>query len=157
MSQPSYAKGPETPLVEMTLAEALARTAQRYPEREAVVSRHQKLRYTWREFDDAVTRVARGLAGLGLRTQDRVGIWSASCAEWILLQYACARAGFVLVNVNPAYRSHELAFVLRKSGMRALFFWTSDARSDYQGILDEARRPEQALEHVIHLGTGKWD
>src|SRR5437667_4478651 len=112
MSKLSYARGPQTPLVEMTLAEALARTAQRYPDREALVSRHQNLRYTWREFDDAVTRVARGLVGLGLRTQDRVGIWSTNCAEWVLLQYGCARAGLVLVNVNPAYRSHELACVL---------------------------------------------
>src|SRR5438270_420913 len=88
-----YTKGPETPMVEMTLAEALARTAQRYPAREALVSRHQNLRYTWWEFDDAVTRVARRLAGLGLRPQDRVGVWSTNCAEWILLQYACARAG----------------------------------------------------------------
>jgi len=92
MSRLSYARGPQTQLVEMTLAEALARTAQRYPEREALVSRHQNLRYTWRQFDDAVTRVARGLAGLPLHAQDRVGIWSANCAEWILLQYAlCAR------------------------------------------------------------------
>ena len=157
MSKPSYARGPQTPLVEMTLAEALARTAQRYPEGEALVSRHQNLRYTWREFDDAVTRVARGLAGLGLRTQDRVGIWSTNCAEWILLQYACARAGFVLVNVNPAYRSHELAFVLRKSGMRALFLWANDARADYRKILDEVRQPEQALGHVVYLGTEEWD
>ena len=69
MSKLSYARGPETPLVEMTLAEALARTAQRYPGREALVSRHQNLRYTWRQLDDAVTRVARGLAGLGHRTR----------------------------------------------------------------------------------------
>jgi fatty-acyl-CoA synthase len=157
MSEPSYASGPKTPLVELTLGEALARTAQRFPEREALVSRHQSLRYTWRQFDEAVTRVARGLAGLGLRAQDRVGIWSVNCVEWILLQYACARAGFVLVNVNPAYRSHELAFVLRKSGMRALFLWTRDARADYRQILDEARRPEHALEHVIRLGTEEWD
>lgn len=157
MSEPSYAKGPITLLVEMTLAEALGNTAQRYPGREALVSRHQNLRYTWQELDEAVTRVARGLAGLGLRSQDRVGIWSANCAEWILLQYACARAGLVLVNVNPAYRSHELAFVLRKSGMRALFLWAKDARANYQQILDEARAPEQALEHVIYLGTADWD
>jgi fatty-acyl-CoA synthase len=74
-----------------------------------------------------------------------------------LLQYARARAGFVLVNVNPGYRSHELAFVLRRSGMRALFLWSKDARADYQQILGEARSPEQALEHVIRLGTGEWD
>ena len=141
----------------MTLAEALTRTAQRYPDRDALVSAHQNLRYTWQEFDDAVTRVARGLAGLALRRQDRVGIWSANCAEWILLQYACARAGFVLVNVNPAYRSHDLAFILHKSGMRALFLWATDARANYQQVLDEARRPEHALQHVVHLGTGEWD
>jgi fatty-acyl-CoA synthase len=157
MSSLSYAKGPDAPLVDLTLAEALAQTAHRYPDREALVSLHQNLRYTWRELDDAVTRVARGLAGLGLQPHDRVGIWSANCAEWLLLQYACARAGFVLVNVNPAYRSHELAFVLRKSGMRALFLWPKDARADYQKILDEARCPEQALAHVVHLGTDEWD
>src|SRR6266700_7730 len=123
MSEPSYSKGPESSLVELTLAEALAQTAVRFPAREALIVCHQNLRFTWRELDDAVTRVARGVAGLGLQAQDRVGIWSASCAEWLLLQYGCARAGFVLVNVNPAYRSHELAFVLRKSRMRAIFFW----------------------------------
>jgi fatty-acyl-CoA synthase len=157
MSKLSYAKGTDSPLSHTTLGEVLAQTARRHPEREALVSRRQNLRYTWRELDDAVTRVARGLAGLGLEPGDRVGVWSGNCAEWILLQYACARGGFVLVNVNPAYRSHELAFVLRKSRMRALFFWPKDARADYQHILDGARQPEQALEHVVRLGTGEWD
>ncbi|MBV8842283.1 MAG: AMP-binding protein [Bryobacterales bacterium] len=157
MSSLSYAKGPETPLVKLTLAEALQQTAARFPTDEALVSRHQGLRYTWREFDQAVTHVAHGLAGLGLRTRDRVGIWSTNCAEWILLQYACARAGFVLVNVNPAYRPYELSFVLGKSQMRALFLWENDARSNYQEILEQARKPEHPLEHVIHLGATEWD
>src|SRR5215471_20575492 len=157
MQQLSYAKGPDKPLLNLTLAEALAQTAERFPTREALISRHQDLRYTWREFDEAVTRVARGLAGLGLQARDRVGIWSTNCAEWILLQYACARAGFVLVNVNPAYRPYELSFVLGKSRMRALFLWAKDARSNYQEILDQARMPEHALEHVIHLGTSEWE
>src|SRR5690349_2063914 len=157
MPDPSYAKGPEWSLVESTLAEALAQTAQRFPDREALVARHQNLRFTWREFDVAVTRVARGLAGLGLEARDRVGIWSTNCAEWLLLQYACARAGFVLVNVNPAYRSHELAFVLKKSRMRAIFYWEKDARTNYQKIMDEARSPDQALEHAIRLGTADWE
>src|ERR1043165_6069473 len=148
----SYAHGAESPLVEMTLSAALAQTAQRYPSREALVSRQQNLRYTWHELDGLVTRVARGLIGLGLQPQDRVGIWSANCAEWLLLQYACARAGLVLVNVNPAYRSHDLAFVLRKSRMRALFLWSKDARQDYRQILTDARGPEQALDYVIYLG-----
>jgi fatty-acyl-CoA synthase len=157
MSDLSYAQGPEAPVLDITLAEALSQTARRYPDREALVSVHQNLRYTWQELDEAVTRVARGLAGLGLQPHDRVGIWSANCAEWVLLQYACARGGYVLVNVNPAYRSHELAFVLRKSGMRALFLWARDARADYHQILGDARHPDQALAHVVHLGTGEWD
>ncbi|HYP06792.1 MAG TPA: AMP-binding protein [Bryobacteraceae bacterium] len=157
MSRLSYSCGPKRPMVEITLAQALAQTAQRYATREALVSRHQSLRFTWAELDDAVTSVARGLLGLGLRRHDRVGIWSANCAEWILLQYACARAGLVLVNVNPAYRSHELAFVLRKSRMRALFLWAKDGRTDYEQILDQARSTEQALEHVVRLGSPEWD
>jgi fatty-acyl-CoA synthase len=156
MADLSYSKGPESPLAELTLAQTLAQTASRFPDREALVVRHQSLRFTWREFDRAVTRVARGLAGLGLRARDRVGIWSTNCAEWILLQYACARAGYVLVNVNPAYRSHELAFVLRKSAMRALFLWEQDARANYQEILASARSPEQSLAHVVRLGSVEW-
>jgi fatty-acyl-CoA synthase len=75
---------------------------------------------------------------MGLTPGDRVGIWSTTCAEWVLLQLACARAGMVLVNVNPAYRSHELAYVMRKSAMKALFLWKRDARCDYAAILEEA-------------------
>jgi fatty-acyl-CoA synthase len=153
----SYSKGLTAPLWELTLAEVLAQTASRFPHREALVSCHQNLRLTWREFDDEVTRVARGLAGLGLRPADRVGIWATNCVEWILLQYACARAGYVLVNVNPAHRSHELAFILRRSRMRALFLRAQDGRANYQEILDAARSADQALAHVIHLGTEEWD
>lgn len=153
----SYAKGPSAPLLDLTLSEALAQSAARFPEREALVVRHQNLRLNWREFDEAVTRVARGLAGLGLHPQDRVGIWSSNCAEWVFLQYACARAGYVLVNVNPAYRSHELSYVLGKSRMKALFLWEQDARSNYRQILEQARGPEQALQHVLYLGTWDWD
>lgn len=157
MPELSYAQGPAAPLWELTLGEALAQTAARNPDRAALVVVHQNLRLTWREFDEEVTRVARGLAGLGLHSGDRVGIWSTNCAEWILLQYACARAGYVLVNVNPAYRSHELAYILRRSGMRALFLHERDARADYQQILDEARSSDQALAHVVHLGTDEWN
>ena len=157
MPQLSYAKGPSAPLWELTLAEVLAQTASRFPEREALVSRHPNLRFTWRQFDVEVTRVARGLAGLGLQPQDRVGIWATNCVEWIFLQYACARAGYVLVNVNPAYRSHELAFILKRSEMKALFLSARDARANYAEILDGARSPDQALAHVIHLGTPEWD
>jgi fatty-acyl-CoA synthase len=157
MPHPSYARGPEVPLWDLTLGELLSQTAARVPAREAIVVGHQNVRLSWREFDEAVTRTARGLAGLGLQPRDRVGIWSTNCLEWILLQFACARAGFILVNVNPAYRSHELAYVLGKSSMKALFLWPRDARSDYQQILEAARAPEHALAHVIRLGTPEWD
>jgi fatty-acyl-CoA synthase len=153
----SYAKGAERPLVKLTLGEALARTAERFPSGAALVSRHQGLRYSWREFDQAVTRIAHGLCRLGLRAQDRVGIWSTNCAEWVFLQFACARAGHVLVNINPAYRPNELAYVLGKSGMRALFLREQDARADYRAILEQARKPGHALEHVVFLGTPEWD
>jgi fatty-acyl-CoA synthase len=157
MPQLSYAQGPSAPLWELTLAEVLAQTASRFPDREGLISRHQELRYTWRQFNDEVTRVARGLAGLGLQPQDRVGIWATNCAEWIFLQYACARAGFVLVNVNPAYRSHELAYILLRSGMKALFLHAQDARANYEEILAGARSSDQALAHVVHLGTSEWE
>src|SRR5215469_1134330 len=157
MPELSYAKGRSEPLWELTLAEALAQTAIRFPEREALVSCHQGMRFTWRAFDHEVTRVAQGLAGLGLRPTDRIGIWATSCVEWLLLQYACARAGYVLVNVNPAYRSHEMRFILQRSGMKALFLNDRDARANYQEILDGARSPDQSLSHVIHLKTDEWD
>ncbi len=153
----SYTRGPEAPLLNLTLSEVLTQTSRQFPDREGIVSRHQNLRLTWKQFDAAVTETARGLAGLGLQPQDRVGVWSSNCVEWLLLQYGCARAGFILVNVNPAYRSHELAFVLKKSRMKALFLWSRDARANYQEILDGAWRPEeQELRHVIHLGTEEW-
>jgi fatty-acyl-CoA synthase len=153
----SYACGPHEPVLEKTIAQAIAETVARFPDRDALIARHQNVRLTWREFDCEVERTARGLAGLGLAPLDRVGIWSGNCAEWVLLQMACARAGYVLVNVNPAYRSHDLSFVLRKSRMRALFLWESDARANYRTILEEAMAGQSlALEHIVLLGTDSW-
>ena len=153
----SYAAGPEVPLIEQPAGAMLASTAARFGEREALVACHQKIRLTWRELDRAVGAVARGLRGLGLATGDRAGVWAANCAEWVLLQFACARAQVVLVNVNPAYRSHELRYVLQRSRMRALFLHDADERGDYRAILAEARDGQQiALEHVIGLGGPEW-
>ncbi|MBI3474066.1 MAG: AMP-binding protein [Candidatus Solibacter usitatus] len=157
MSELSCVRGPEEPLLDKTIGQALAETVARFPDHEALIVRHQNTRLCWSEFDREVERTARGLAGLGLAPLDRVGIWSSNCLEWVLLQMACARAGFILVNVNPAYRSHDLRFVLRKSRMRALFLWEKDARADYRAILEEARAGQDlALEHVIWLGTDSW-
>src|SRR6516225_7277678 len=84
----SYTRGPDAPLLEMTLSQALARCAARFPDRNALIVCHQGVRLTWRQLEAEVTRVARGLAGLGLRPGDRLGIWASNCVEWVLLQYA---------------------------------------------------------------------
>ncbi len=152
--KPSYVRGPERPLLEVTIDQAVRDTAERYPDGDAVVSRHQNRRLTWREFHAEAERAARGLAGLGLQTQDRVGIWASNCIEWLLLQVACSRANLVLVNVNPAYRAHDLSYVLRKSRMRALFLRENDARANYREILEQTgARPE----HVVYLDHPSWD
>jgi fatty-acyl-CoA synthase len=154
----SYSKGPDTPLIAQTIGEAFQNTAAKFPGREALVSRHQDMRLTWSQLDEGVEETARGLAGLGLGPADRVGVWSTNCVEWILVHLACARIGAVLVNVNPAYRAYELQFVLRKSGMKALFLWEKDCRSDYASILTEARSGESLpLEHVIYFGSDSWN
>ncbi len=157
MTRLSYVRGPDAPLLEEAIGDALSQIAVAFPDRDALISRHQNIRLSWQTFDREIDRVARGLAGLGLKAQDRVGIWSPNCAEWVLVQMACARAGFVLVNVNPAYRSHDLGFVLKKSRMRVLVLWERDARADYKSILNEARIGQDlALEHTIWLGTNSW-
>jgi fatty-acyl-CoA synthase len=154
----SYSRGPAAPLLEKSLSQALSHSAARFPDRDALVVCHQDLRLTWSELDREVTRVARGLAGLGLTPGDRAGIWASNCVEWILLQYASARAGVVLVNVNPAYRSHELRYVLTKSRIRALFLREQDSRANYREILAESRNGDVLpLQHVVWLGSPGWD
>ena len=154
----SYSRGPYTTLLDQTINEAFVQAALRFASCDALVSVHQNLRLTFEQLDERVEQTARGLAGLGLAPADRVGMWSANCAEWIVLQLACARAGLVLVNVNPAYRSHELAFVLKRSRMKALFLEEKCPRANYRQILEDARaaQPSPALEHVIYLHTESW-
>jgi fatty-acyl-CoA synthase len=154
----SYSKGPDAPLIEATIATAFRETVERLPESMALISRHQNVRFTFAGLSDEVERTARGLAGLDLSAGCRIGVWSTNCVEWVVLHLACARIGAVLVNVNPAYRAFELAFVLRKSGMKALFLWERDCRSDYKAILQEAiGAGNNALDHVIYFGTDSWD
>jgi fatty-acyl-CoA synthase len=153
----SYARGPETKLLDKTLGQALEEAAHHNPAGDAIVSRHQGLRLSYRDLQRAVERTARGLWGLGIRPGDRVGMWAPTCAEWIYLQIATARVGAVLVNVNPAYRSHELRFVLRKSGMKAIFLLKRDARTRYLEVLEEARSGDDApLVHAILLEGDSW-
>ena len=154
----SYSRGPEQELWELTIGQVLDRTVERCGDSLALVSCHQSKRYTWRELRDAANAVARGLASLGVRRGDRVGLWSTNCAEWVLVHLACARAGAVLVNVNPAYRTHELAFTLQKSRMKILFLWERDSRAEYAQILEEARSGKQlSLEDAIFFGTDRWE
>jgi fatty-acyl-CoA synthase len=153
----SYSRGHDAPLIEVSIWEVFEKTVCRFPDREALVSRHQGIRLTFSELAAVVERTARGLAGLGLGAQDRVGVWATNCAEWVQIQLACARIGAVLVNVNPAYRSYDLAFVLRKSRMKALFLWEKDKRCDYRAIVDEAIAGQAlALEHIVYFGTDGW-
>ncbi|MFZ2021090.1 MAG: AMP-binding protein [Terracidiphilus sp.] len=153
----SYAKGPARPLLDLTIGDLLHRTASRFPDRLAVASRHQETRLTWAELSDTADRVARGLWALGIRRGDRVGLWSTNCIEWIMMHMGCARAGAALVNVNPAYRSHELQFTLTRSRMKALFLWHKDKRADYEEILSRARHGlDLALEHTIYFDSPEW-
>ncbi|MGB8261193.1 MAG: AMP-binding protein [Terracidiphilus sp.] len=154
----SYSRGPERPLLELTIGDLLHRTAERYPERLGVASCHQGKRLTWAELSEQADRVARGLWSLGIRKGDRVGIWSTNCIEWIVMHMGCARAGAALVNVNPAYRSHELQYTLQRSHMKALFLWHKDKRADYEEILGRARHGlELALEHTVYFDSPEWE
>ena len=153
----SYSRGPNRPLLDLTIGALLERTANRFPDRLAVASRHQSKRMRWAELSEAADRVARGLWSLGIRRGDRVGLWSTNCIEWIMMHMGCARAGAALVNVNPAYRSHELQFTLTRSRMKALFLWHQDKRANYEEILDRARHGLTLdLQHTIYFDTPEW-
>ena len=127
----------DTPLMGETIGDCLDRICARWPERDALISRHQGLRYTWAELHAEVERVARGLLAMGIERGDRVGIWAPNRAEWTLIQYATAKIGVVLVNLNPSYRGHELAYALKQSGAATLIFQSRFKASDYVAILEE--------------------
>ena len=153
----SYARGPDRPLLEVTIGDLLRRTAERFPDRLAVASCHQGKRLTWAGLSEEADRVARGLWSLGIRRGDRVGLWSTNCIEWIVMHMGCARAGAALVNVNPAYRSHELQYTLKKSQMKVLFLWHKDKRADYEEILGRARHGlDLELKHTIYFDSPEW-
>jgi fatty-acyl-CoA synthase len=154
----SYSRGPDYPLLHITIGEQLRRTADRVGDSLAVVSCHQAQRLTWAQLDTIADRVARGLWSIGVRKGDRVGLWSSNCGEWVMLQMGCARAGAILVNINPAYRCHELRFTLRKSGMKAIFLWHADARADYAALLEEATCGQSLeLQHSIYFDSPRWE
>ena len=148
----SYAVGPQAHLIEKTIPQVFAETVVLFGNRDAIISRHQNLRLTYNQLQQRVEQTAAGLYRLGIRPGDRVGMWASSCAEWIYLQVATGRIGAVLVNVNPAYRVHDLAYILERSGMKAIFLHEKDARANFLEILREARDGREiALEHTVVL------
>lgn len=140
MDQPhqSYSRGSQDKaLLAMTIGQAFDRTVAQFPDGEALVVRHQSRRYTWRQLADTVDLHARAFLALGLQTGDRLGIWAPNCAEWLISQIASAKLGVILVNINPAYRTSELDYVLKQSGCQWLVCAGAFKGSDYHGMLQD--------------------
>jgi len=140
VSAPSYVSGPSTiPLLGETIGENLRRTVERFPDREALVVVHQGYRATYRQFWDQTSIVARALLVRGVKKGDRIGVWAPNRYEWVVLQYATARMGAILVNINPAYRTHELEYALRHSGVSFLVLARRFRQADYVEMVREVR------------------
>jgi fatty-acyl-CoA synthase len=158
MKELSYSHGASgQPLLGEAIGANLRRIAAAHPGREAVVDVPTGRRWTYAQFDADSDALARGLIAAGIGAGDRVGIWSPNCAEWVLLQYATAKAGIILVNINPAYRSHELSYALGQSGVRMLVSAETFKTSDYRAMIDEVRGDLGELESVVYLGSPEWD
>ena len=154
----SYANGiADQPLLGETIGHNLERTIARVPDAEALVSCHQGVRYTYAEFGQAVDRLAGGMLSGGLRRGDRVGVWSPNRAEWALVQYATAKLGVILVNINPAYRASELEYVLGQSGTRWIFAAPECKGSDFAEMVASVRDALPALERAVFFGSAEWE
>ncbi|MBX7449868.1 AMP-binding protein [Mycolicibacterium sp. 3033] len=157
-STKSYDAGPtDIPILEETIGANFERTAAAHPHVDALVEVTTGRCWTYSELDDEINTLARGLMDAGLAVGDRIGIWAPNCAEWVLVQFAAAKIGAILVNINPAYRTHELAYVLEQSGLRMLVSATSFKSSDYVAMVGEVRPEASALQQVVFLGTDDWD
>ena len=157
-AQLSYSHGTaEQTLLGETIGANLTRIAAAFGDREAVVDVPTGRRWTYAQLDADTDTLARGLIAAGIKAGDRVGIWAPNCAEWVLLQYATAKAGVILVNINPAYRSHELRYALRQSGVRLLVSAESFKTSNYRAMVDGVRGGLPGLDRVIYLGSADWD
>jgi fatty-acyl-CoA synthase len=154
----SYDAGPtDTPILEETIGENFQRIAATDPDAEALVEVATNRRWTYAELNAEIDLVARGLMSYGIERGERVGIWSPNRAEWTVVQYATAKIGAILVNVNPAYRTHELAYALNQSGIRMLITATTFKTSDYRRMIEEVRPACPALKDVVFLDTTDWD
>ncbi|MDO2378268.1 AMP-binding protein [Rhodococcus electrodiphilus] len=155
---PSYTSGAwNTPLLGDTIGDNFDRTVARHGERDALVDRAAGRRWTYTELAGEVDALAFGLLRAGIGKGDRVGIWAPNCAEWVFVQYATAKIGAILVNINPAYRSHELQYVLTQAGIRMLVAAPRFKSSDYAAMIDEVRGNCPDLEQVVLLGSPDWD
>jgi fatty-acyl-CoA synthase len=156
--RPSYASGTSTvPLLGDTIGANLDQTVAAFGDRDAVVDVPTKRRWSYREFAADVDAVALGLLDSGVAKGDRVGIWAPNCPEWTITQYATAKIGAILVNINPAYRVHELQYVLNQSGIRTLVAARSFKTSDYAGMIEQVRPDVAGLRDVILIGEGAWN
>ncbi|MGC4956597.1 AMP-binding protein [Actinomadura citrea] len=154
----SYASGVSaTPLLGDTIGANLDRTVAAHADRDALVERASGRRWTYEQLSDDVEAVALGLRDLGVVKGDRVGVWAPNCAEWTLVQYATAKLGAILVNINPAYRVHELEFVLNQAGIRTLVAVPVFRTSDYAAMIEQVRPKCAALRDVVLIGTPGWD
>ena len=129
----------DTPLIEQTIGDNFDATVARFPDREALVDVAQGRRWTYAALLADVDTLARALLAIGVKTGDRVGIWAPNCSEWTLVQFATAKIGAILVNINPAYRSHELHYVLGQAGISTLIAAESFKTSNYREMVDEVR------------------
>ncbi|MCZ2528246.1 AMP-binding protein [Streptomyces sp. HB2AG] len=153
----SFAAGPtDLPLLDETIGANLDRTVAAHPGRDALVDVPSGRRWTYAEFGRAVDDVARGLIARGVRRGDRVGIWAVNCAEWVLVQYATARIGAIMVNINPAYRVHELEYVLNQSGISFLVASTEYRTSDYRAMVEQVRPSCPQLRETVYIGDPTW-
>jgi fatty-acyl-CoA synthase len=154
----SYTSGvSELALLGRTIGEDFELQVERQPDHEALVDLPSARRWTYRQLDDVVNRVATALLRQGITKGDRVGIWSPNCGEWVFVQYATARIGAILVNINPAYRRHELEYVLNQAGIRLLIAAPAFKTSDYAAMIEDVRGRCDALEDVVLLGSDRWE
>jgi fatty-acyl-CoA synthase len=155
---PSYASGTsDVPLLGDTIGDDLDRTAAAHPDREALVDRAQGVRLTWAQLVAEVDALAQGLLDDGVVKGDRVGMWAPNQAQWTLTQFATAKVGAVLVNINPAYRTHELEFVLNQAGVSLLVAARSFKTSDYAAMIEQVRPACPALRRVVLTDSPEWD
>jgi fatty-acyl-CoA synthase len=155
---PSHTTGEtDVPLLEQTIPDNLDATVARFADREALVDVSQGIRWTYAEFAEQVGRLARAFAAAGMVKGERVGIWAPNCAQWTLTQYATARLGAILVNINPSYRTHELEYVLKQSGISTLVSAKEFKTSDYASMIEEVRGSCPDLREVYLIGTDSWD